>query len=324
MKGGDMSTTPRTFLKVGEFLGVDDFLVSPNGIFFAVQQSDGNFCIYHGSSPSDNHGGVWCSMQHPGEGNYFAVQQSDGNFCVYHGTSPSDNHGGVWCSMQHPGEGDYFAIIQDDGNFCVYRGTGPSDNHGGVWCSMQTDPVADFTISHIEYDVAAAQILKSGPAELYRQTVRNSTQTDQTSTIEGSESVEQTSSWSDSLGITVGVSTSFACGVPLVAEGKVDVSVEANNTYTWSGSETKNKTWSWSAPLNVPAGSVASVIVSTTLSTIAVPYALTGTFVFKSGVRMPGTVTGLYTGSNSHDLTVTYATLDPTTGRLAVSSPPTG
>jgi hypothetical protein len=226
--------------------------------------------------------------------------------------------------MQHPGEGDYFEIIQDDGNFCVYRGTGPSDNHGGVWCSMQTDPVADFTISHIEYDVAAAQILKSGPAELYRQTVRNSTQTDQTSTIEGSESVEQTSSWSDSLGITVGVSTSFACGVPLVAEGKVDVSVEANNTYTWSGSETKNKTWSWSAPLNVPAGSVASVIVSTTLSTIAVPYALTGTFVFKSGVRMPGTVTGLYTGSNSHDLTVTYATLDPTTGRLAVSSPPTG
>jgi hypothetical protein len=68
---------------------------------------------------------------------------------------------------------------------------------------------------------------------------------------------------------------------------------------------------------------MASVIVSTTLSTIAVPYTLTGTFVFKSGTRMPGTVTGLYTGSNSHDLTVTYATLDPTSGQLAVSAPTT-
>ncbi len=317
-----MSSTPRSFLTVGQYLGVDEYLVSPSRLFFAVQQSDGNFCTYHGSSPSDNHGGVWCSMQHPGPGSYFAVQQSDGNFCVYRGTGPSDNQGGVWCSMQAPGEGDYFAIIQDDGNFCVYRGTGPSDNKGGVWCSMKTDPVANFEINHIEYDVASAQVLKSGPAELYRQTVRYSTQMDQQSTIEGSESVEQTSSWSDSLGITVGVSTSFACGVPLLAEGKVEVSVEANNTYTWSGSQTRSRSWSWSAPVTVAAGSVASVVVSTTLSTIAVPYTLTGTVVFASGARMPGSVTGLYTGTNSHDLTVTYVTLDPTSGQLAVTSPP--
>lgn len=36
--------------------------------------------------------------------------------------------------------------------------------------------VNDFR--NIDYDVGAAQILRSGPAELYRQTVRNSTQTD--------------------------------------------------------------------------------------------------------------------------------------------------
>ncbi|MGV1009813.1 MAG: ETX/MTX2 family pore-forming toxin [Dermatophilaceae bacterium] len=303
---------------MGEFLRVDDYIQSPQGIFFAIQQSDGNFCVYHGSGPDDNHGGVWCSSHAPGVGQYFAIQQTDGNFCVYRGPSPNENHGGVWCTMQAPGQGRYFAVIQDDGNFCVYRGSGLDDNRGGVWCSMHTDPVADFKIRQIEYDVAAAQILKSGPAELYRQTVRNSTQTEQTPTIEGSESLEQTSSWSDSLGITVGVSTSFACGVPLVAEGKVDVSVEANNTYTWSGSETKSKTWSWSAPLTVPPSATASVIVSTTLSTIAVPYTLSGTFVFKSGTQMPGKVHGLYTGSNSHDLTVTYATLTPGSNQVTV------
>ena len=71
---------------------------------------------------------------------------------------------------------------------------------------------------------------------MYRQTERNASTVDQTSTIEGSGSVEQMPGWSDSQGITVGVATSFACGVPLVAEGFVDVSVEVNNTYPWSGS----------------------------------------------------------------------------------------
>jgi hypothetical protein len=315
-----MALKPGSIVRVGEFLAVNDYMQSPQSLFFAIQQSDGNFCVYHGSGPSDNHGGVWCSSHAPGEGQYFAIQQSDGNFCTYKGPNPSTNHGGVWCSSQAPGEGSYFAVVQDDGNFCVYRGTGLADNHGGVWCSMHTDPISDFKIQQISYDVTAAQILKSGPAELYRQTVRNSSTVDQTSTIEGSESVEQMSGWSDSLGITVGVATSFACGVPLVAEGKVDVSIEANNTYTWSGSETRNKTWSWSVPINVPPGSTSSVIVSTTMSTIAVPYTLTGTYVFQSGTRVPGTMRGLYTGTNSHDLTVTYATLAAGSNAVSVQS----
>lgn len=313
---------PGSIVRVGDYIGTNDYIQSPQGLFFAIQQSDGNFCVYHGSGPDDNHGGVWCSEHPAGEGQYFAVMQSDANFCVYRGTDPGHNHGGIWCSMHTAPEGQYFAVIQDDGNFCVYKGTGLGDNQGGVWCSMRIDPVADFQIQHIEYDVANAQVLKSGPAELYRQTVTNNTHTDQTSTIEGSESVEETSGWSDSLGITIGVSTSFECGVPLVAEGKVDVSVEANNTYTWNGSETKSKAWSWSAPITVPPSSTASVIVSTTLSTIAVPYTLAGTVVFKSGVRMPGHIKGLYTGTNSHDLTVTYATLDPQTNQIVVQTAP--
>lgn len=32
-------------------------------------------------------------------GNYFIVLQSDGNLCVYRGSSPQDNQGGIWCTM---------------------------------------------------------------------------------------------------------------------------------------------------------------------------------------------------------------------------------
>jgi len=61
-----MALKPGSIVRVGEFLGVNDYIQSPQSLFFAIQQSDGNFCVYHGSGPSDNHGGVWCSSHAPG------------------------------------------------------------------------------------------------------------------------------------------------------------------------------------------------------------------------------------------------------------------
>src|SRR5215510_3042558 len=77
--------------------------------------------------------------------------------------------------------------------FASNKGTGPADNRGFVWGTMATDPVEDVEIASIEYDVAAAKTLQSGPAELYRQTVRNDTTQAQTSSINGSATVSETS-----------------------------------------------------------------------------------------------------------------------------------
>jgi hypothetical protein len=57
-------------------------------------------------------------------------------------------------------------------------------------------------------------------------------------------------------------------------------------------------------------------LVAATLSTIAVPYTLTGTFILKSGARVQGSATGIYTGSNSHDLTVTFIQQNQDTKQL--------
>ena len=273
-----------SFLTSGQFLGVNDYLVSPNGLFFAIMQVDGNFCVYRGSGPSDNHGGLWC-----------------------------------YNNKAKPG-GQFFAIMQVDGNFCVYKGTGPSDNRGGLWCTMQIDPVVDIEISSIDYDVNAAKILRSGPAELYRQSVHNNSTQSQTSTISGSESVSETSGWSDSLAVKVGASTSFKTGVPFIAEGKVTVSIDVTNTYTWNGSTTKTKTWGFNTPVSVPPHITIDAFVSVTLSTIAVPYTLSGTVVLKSGTRMPGKIRGIYTGTNSHDLTVTFVQENPITREISSTS----
>ena len=308
----------RSCLATNKFLSVDDCLISNNGLFFAIMQSDGNFCVYRGSGPSDNQGRLWNALKEsqPG-GQFFAIMQDDGNFCIYRGSGPSDNQGLLWNALNEsqPG-GQFFAIIQDDGNFCVYKGTGPADNRGNIWSTMAIDPVVDVEISSIEYDVAGAKTLHSAPSELYRQVVTNQTTQPQSSSISGSSSVSETSGWSDSLAVKIGVKTSFKTSIPFVAEGKVTVSVDVTNTYTWNGSKTTTKTWGFNTPVTVDPHRTIVGLISSTLSTIAVPYTLKGTFILKSGIRIPGSVKGLYTGSNSHDLTVTFIQQDPVTSEI--------
>lgn len=116
-------------LSVGQFLAVNDYLVSPGGKYFAIMQGDGNFCVYHGAGPQNQGAFVWGSVQaekyEPKNGVYFAIMQSDGNFCQYNGT-PASQGSFVWGTVQvggyGPKKGAYFAIMQDDGNFCVYQG----------------------------------------------------------------------------------------------------------------------------------------------------------------------------------------------------------
>ena len=134
-----------SFLATGQYLSVDDYLVSDNGEFFAVMQSDGNFVLYRGSGPSDNQGYIW-SISHTSlpTGQFFAMMQGDGNFVVYQGSDPAHQGTPIWATntswVSHRvttgssltaddwmGTNDYLlsqnqlfaACMQDDGNFVL-------------------------------------------------------------------------------------------------------------------------------------------------------------------------------------------------------------
>ena len=129
-----MGEKPNSYLRVNESLEVNDYLVSPGRIFFAIMQSDGNFCIYKGTGPSDNRGFLWATNTLGVGGQFFATMQSDGNFCIY--DRPERGAGDVlWCSNTSQTPGEFYAIIQDDGNFCIYKGSDPAHNAGFVWDS---------------------------------------------------------------------------------------------------------------------------------------------------------------------------------------------
>ncbi|QJR14934.1 hypothetical protein [Usitatibacter palustris] len=146
----------KSFMRAGDYIKDGEYMVSEGAHFIAAMQSDGNFCIYQGSSPAKIHGSnKWCTLRgaSPGNGKYFAIMQGDGNFCVYKGTGPADNKGHVNC---YPGKGlnatppYYFLALQNDNmrepNLAIYRGSGPGNNLGWIWDRITTAPPKPDTV----------------------------------------------------------------------------------------------------------------------------------------------------------------------------------
>lgn len=144
MLGVAGSAHGKEFMRTGQHLLVDEYLVAADGKKFVIQQSDGNLCIYAGSGPKSRTGGNWwCTGRAPGNGTYFTTLQGDGNLCTYSGTPQSPKPGPLWCSRNTslPADpGIYFTILQNDGNLATYFGSSPSNNWGWVWDRITTAP----------------------------------------------------------------------------------------------------------------------------------------------------------------------------------------
>ncbi|QJR14746.1 hypothetical protein [Usitatibacter palustris] len=120
----------KNVLKMGEMLRTKATLQSPGRTHYAIQQPDGNLCVYAGT-PDKPGKHLWCLNTAGASGEYVTAMQGDGNLCVYRGTPEAIQPGPLWCSKT---SGQTFLTLQDDGNLCVYRGTSPADNRGGLWC----------------------------------------------------------------------------------------------------------------------------------------------------------------------------------------------
>jgi hypothetical protein len=90
----------------------------PNSNYYLILQDDGNMCIYLGSGPNDNQGGVWCAETNG--------QQQQGNPLM---VAANNKFGQIWMpsgSALAPGEylssttGNLVLIMQADGNLVLY------------------------------------------------------------------------------------------------------------------------------------------------------------------------------------------------------------
>ncbi|MEI7867642.1 MAG: ETX/MTX2 family pore-forming toxin [Candidatus Methylumidiphilus sp.] len=299
-----------SILKVGMQLENDDCLTSVNGLYSAYLHNDGNFCVYLGPKP-DSKLKQWESGKKGTPGLHHSLIL----YKVY--TSVIINEYGrdeiwrcVWESHRDEFSNllPFFLRLNDDGSLGLYIEQRP-DKLLLRWSSVTPDSFVEISeLTKLEYHVKAAKIIQSGPLQLFRQTLINDTDVTQSSEISGSETVTETRGWNDSQGIKIGVSATqkFTAGIPLAcgSETTISLSVEVNRQYSWNESYSKSKSESWKSTLVVPPHHTYVALVTARITTLAVPYTLTATALFKSGAKIPVFIHGIYVGTNSHDTRV--------------------
>jgi hypothetical protein len=182
------------------------------------------------------------------------------------------------------------------------------------------DRVLEFAANGISYDTANAQILSANLETLDSVTNTNSTNVQQSTTVSGEKSVAETYGWKHAQGVKV--TASAKVGIPFI--GSTQITVEGSLNFEQNGSTTTTRKFAWQQPVLVPAKSKVVAHVAVTKTRLRVPYVLDGSFVYASGLRVPGTSGGVFEGVNGHDLdvTLTQFDLDGTPAARPADQPP--
>jgi hypothetical protein len=91
--------------------------------------------------------------------------------------------------------------------------------------------------------------------------------------------------------------------IPIV--GELGIEVTDTSTFVQNGSTEKTRKWAWEQPVVVPPRSKVITTITITRSTLTVPYTLSGSYVYNSGSKVAGKLTGgTYHGVNDHKLIV--------------------
>jgi len=123
---------------------------------------------------------------------------------------------------------------------------------------------------------------------------------EQTYTIR--ESTEEESTFESEVGLELGVTTEVKCGVPMLAEGKIEISATAHSNLKWGTANRTTKEWQAEIKLSVPPHSKGRVTATILKSVMVVPF--TSTWKSKSTGNTMVT-TGVYKGVACADFKTT-------------------
>jgi Clostridium epsilon toxin ETX/Bacillus mosquitocidal toxin MTX2 len=181
------------------------------------------------------------------------------------------------------------------------------------------DAVVGFSATRISYDTAHAQITAANLDELDTVTNTNSTTVQQSTTITGQKQLTDTHGWSDTYGVQVTVNA----GIDIPIFASFNVTVQGSASFTQNGSSSSQVTFTWQQPVIVPAKSQVVADVAVSRTTLVVPYTMYGNAVYASGAQAPHSISGTYSGINSHDLqvTLTQYNLDGTRAAKPIPQP---
>lgn len=119
----------------------------------------------------------------------------------------------------------------------------------------------------------------------------NKTSLSQSMELSFSDTVSNTSTFTHRWGASVSTGTKFTCGLPCIAEGKIDAKLSASVSLTWGKSETIQRKCDVKIPVKIGPYSKVTCEVVVNESKLEVPY----TMHFKSGKTSKGMWSGVST-----------------------------
>jgi hypothetical protein len=193
-----------------------------------------------------------------------------------------------------------------------------TDEERNVLALELPDP-ASYTLKDVKYE--DANIPQDTPmSELHETVLYNPLDQSQTVAAEISVTYTTEECWTNQVGVKAGVTTSFEAGVPHIAEGKIQISVESSFTRSWGERRTESRTVNRMISTPVAPHSQLRAHYRLWVKKLTVPYS--GTLVvhytgpFGEGdYEQP--VRGEYQGVLASTLVVDFD--DPSKPRLAIA-----
>ncbi len=179
----------------------------------------------------------------------------------------------------------------------VYGGAGADLDNLGIILALPED--VEYEFFNVRYDLSAFKAVGERLLSLKEGFVDNNSSGTINQALLFSHTYTATKSWSNQVGLKLGVKTTIKTGVPFLVEGKIELSLEASYSYTWGESVSDQKTDSWTVTVTAPPHSHLRIIATVTESTIDVPY--TADLVVRRSDGSSNTIknfSGVYSGVN--------------------------
>jgi Clostridium epsilon toxin ETX/Bacillus mosquitocidal toxin MTX2 len=278
---------------------VGDYIYSPSRLYFGALQANGEFNIYQGESPDDpaknkvwstNSGRSW-----PADSSLDGIVLRKGPFDHSRKTLQifaDDQHLiSIWNSGGSTDlTNEVVGLLGDDGKLSLQQ------NGNEVWSTGFSDPVAEYIVDTIEYDIPRAKINADAPQGTLEQELENNGDLEQEMHMTKKTSTTLTSSWSNATGFKATVSGTVTGGVPGVSSASVTMSAEFSNTFTFGESTSKAVDIGFDFTLKVPPKKKYKGTAEINKAKFEVPYTVFGELHFKSGKKIKHKLSGTYHG----------------------------
>jgi hypothetical protein len=166
------------------------------------------------------------------------------------------------------------------------------------------EPVISREIYNVDFRLNEARMYTTDIDGLDTQIVVNRTSTTNKTTLIFEWNNKTETTWSSTVSAKLEVKTSLQCGIPLVAEGKIEITTEFSGSYTWGKTETKEKLTKKAIEVEVPPMKKVTVNAIGSNGVCNIPFSYTQRDVLINGKEViQGFTDGMYVGVKTSKIT---------------------